>query len=164
MNQFTKVYSKHKGKIFLCQICNKEFKSRQSFTYHTKVKHEDEKFKCGLCENNSFTQKSGLSNHMKSVHFQEKYSCSVCDHKSTTKHSLSKHIESIHQGNQKSICTLCNKSIKTYRMKVHIKLIHNEHPVKYNCNLCTFQTNQEIYLKHRERRTRRISIGSSSIV
>ena len=56
------------GTGFLCEICNKEFKTNQSLKVHTQAIHEGVRFNCEFCPH-SATTKSNLK-----VHTQKKHS------------------------------------------------------------------------------------------
>ena len=52
---------------FLCEICNKEFKTKQSLKVHKQAIHEGVKFNCEFCSH-SATTKSNLKVHVQKKH------------------------------------------------------------------------------------------------
>ena len=67
-------------KIHKCEICDKEFKSKNSLHTHIKRIHDEQKRKmCNICLK-AFSFESELSSHLKIVHENKKYhKCDSCD-------------------------------------------------------------------------------------
>ena len=55
------------GTGHLCEICNKEFKTKQSLKVHTQAIHEGIKYNCEFCPHSATTQ-SNLKVHVQKKH------------------------------------------------------------------------------------------------
>ena len=140
------IQSKHEGKKYQCNICNKEYKRKTVLLQHTKTKHENRTFKCNMCDFSS-AYKGNLNKHINSSHFNEIHRCEKCNMISTNKYSLLWHMKRQHQESENVICVKCNKAIKQSNINVHIKNIHSDEVLKYSCNTCVFETKYKNSLK-----------------
>ena len=139
--------TKHKGKTFDCDKCDKKCNSRSSLQYHTQSVHEDgTKYKCDVCEHSTFVNKSSLTQHIKSVHLKEKFDCKLCEYKAGTKGTLYRHFDSVHKTNI-IICQICKKKMKKISLAKHMKISHSDQNSLHYCKMCPFQTMYKYNLK-----------------
>ena len=88
-----------------CEICDKEFKSKNSLKNHFNITHNlEKKYECNICQKD-FNVQTALTSHVKIVHGNKKHQkCDSCDKSFSQARGLKKHIDSIHnaQKNHKS--------------------------------------------------------------
>ena len=141
-------------KMYLCNYCEKSFKSPSLVILHER-KHTGEKpFKCETCSK-SFQFSSNLKNHML-IHTGEKpYKCKFCPKAFNRKDTLVKHNRS-HTGERPFQCKICNKAFGHKSvLKSHEKSHSGEKPEKlYKCKLCkkSFTTKKSLKF-HEENNT-----------
>ena len=139
---------KHKeSKTYPCDDCKKEYKSILALKHHYKVVHEKISYNCNFCEYTT-GRKGNLKQHINSLHFQKRYPCDICDHEARSSQNLSRHVNNVHQKSQIVNCSDCGKAIRKDTLNTHKKMFHSEEiPTQYNCNICTYQTIHQKYLK-----------------
>ena len=77
---------------FACNLCNKEFKQKESMMAHRRSTHEGRKFKCEYCTK-EFTRKNVLIFHISEKHFyKSKMQCSKCNKTFVSKTGLAYHL------------------------------------------------------------------------
>ena len=89
--------------------------------------------------------------HVKTKHFQERlYPCTICYYTATQASYLSRHTKAVHQKDEQDNmrCTDCDyKTVQWSNLIKHRKILHSDNPTYFSCNICTFQTKHENYLK-----------------
>ncbi|XP_035230533.1 zinc finger protein 567-like [Stegodyphus dumicola] len=87
---FSQDSSIYKSGPFMCQICNKAFRSRTSLAYHCNIHTGERPYACDIC-GKRFKQKGALGQH-KSVHSAERpYKCNHCGKSFNRKYSAFAH-------------------------------------------------------------------------
>ena len=61
----------------MCQLCNKQMESPESYYQHLRDKHQDTSFHCQECHK-SFLRKEGLTLHLRTEHHGRQWTCSHC--------------------------------------------------------------------------------------
>ena len=69
--------NKSKQQRFTCDICNFEFRSKNTFYNHKKIVHLGVKIPCPNCDR-SFTLNQTLKKHINREHQNAKYECDIC--------------------------------------------------------------------------------------
>jgi KRAB domain-containing zinc finger protein len=112
-------------KCYICHICQREFKVRQSLSLHIKGDHEGIRFNCPRegC-NFSAKQKGGLNIHINAKHLGIKQKCNMCDYQTTQTSNLRIHMVNKHDVHPFS-CDKCSfRCQKIEKMKNHMLLMH----------------------------------------
>lgn len=135
---------------FVCKICNVSYRSLNYLTEHVKT-HDAEnrkRFKCTLCDFESFHRQS-LRFHM-NVHKDAaaKVSCEICS-KVIMKYHLKNHLK-LHTGEKKEICEYCGRKFAMRKnLIVHWRIHTGEKP--HACKLCGKAFSQTTSLKYHMR-------------
>ncbi|XP_053688216.1 zinc finger protein 62 homolog [Sabethes cyaneus] len=121
----------HENIRYPCDICEKEFVSRDVLRIHRKL-HLDESYQCDICAQ-TFQQRVYLRKHM-AMHEGKRFSCDDCGKNFRFKELLKQHLR-IHTGEKPFLCTLC---LKSFRTSSHLKQHHRTHAkVKlFKCTHC----------------------------
>ena len=87
-NLYTHIQNKHKEKIYLCNLCNTEYKSKSGLYHHNRSVHNEQgkDYKCQLCDL-TYKIKSHLKGHIKRTHLKDlkqNYNCKICSFSTTT--------------------------------------------------------------------------------
>lgn len=149
----------HHGQVFVCLICNKNYKSKYVFDRHT-VTHEEgyiqPKFRCQICER-EFTTKFSLSSHIKSEHLGMKktYSCPTCGKTFSQIRSYRQHAN-VHAGIRPYTCEVCGKSF-TYDKSLKEHRYMHDTVRRFQCTVCQKAFRQQtcllIHMKtHKEKK------------
>lgn len=118
-----------KSRIFRCEICNINFKSRTHYKYHHKS-HQSLQIKCEKCDK-IFHYKSALKMHEASRHSNSRKSnssmdgpqaCTICDKRFQSGKLLKAHQRYHKNSNPTSLCNICGKTVMKLYIKAHIKL------------------------------------------
>ena len=127
-------------KTFSCNICGKNFTTKQYCQIHWLNIHGNQKgFKCGQCES-SFPDQKALNNHNKYVHKPNDVECKFCNKHLKTERNLKIHIQDVHETKDpKTIqCEKCSKPFYNQkRLQIHFKRVHeNANLDNYKCEFC----------------------------
>ena len=92
--------------IHICEICEKELKSKRGLRTHFDTFHNKEKqFQCNVC-NKDFPKQIRLNYHMKSVHENKKHhKCDSCGKAFSHPGHMKSHISSVHNGKKNTNVT-----------------------------------------------------------
>lgn len=114
-----------------CDLCGKEFVSRDVLRIHKKL-HTNQEHRCDLC-GQVFQQRQYLRKHM-AVHDQKKFTCDDCGKIFRFNEQLKQHIR-IHTGEKPFGCEDCPKSFRTSsHLKQHMRS-HRQEKV-FKCTRC----------------------------
>lgn len=116
-----------------CDICGKQFTSKQYLKQHVLIHTFKEKFNCDVC-GKTFAQNSNLKTHLL-IHAEEKkFKCHMCGKRFTVKGNLKAHLLT-HYDVRQFECDVCGKKFtQKSNLKTH-SLTHSEEK-KYACNVC----------------------------
>ena len=136
--------------LLKCEICDKEYKSKQGLGNHFKNVHNFNLIKehqCNICQS-GFDFQSQLTLHMKIAHGKENHpKCDSCGKKFSRADNLKTHINLVHNGQKDYKCDSCGKSLSTAQyLKIHINSVHNSQK-DYKCNSCGKSFSQAANLK-----------------
>ena len=84
---------------FKCEICEKSFKTQNTFMNHFNIVHDNKGkvITCNICTRN-FQSQINLNIHIKTVHLSHKnYKCESCDKSFSQAGSLKRHILTVHE-------------------------------------------------------------------
>ena len=145
-------------KTFRCDICSKVFKTKKTWMFHMKAKHEHDsvfsqklkeisaskslKISCPLCDQ-TFTSRN-LKNHIRSDHETHTLveECDICHKKFSNISHLYRHIDSMHNEERRHECTLCDFTTKIKQnLRRHI-LVHSAE-FRFKCDICGHQSKRE---------------------
>ncbi|XP_030760730.1 zinc finger protein 184-like isoform X2 [Sitophilus oryzae] len=137
--------TKHQGKQFTCNICDKPFYTKSQVDIHMQIHNKDKKIAmCSIC-GKTFHYQSGLFYHMKMHNNERKYKCTYCDRRFYTSNSIKRH-ELTHTGARPYACKYCDKKFRSLgEVKKHHFLHTGERP--YNCDYCNMSFIQAHNLK-----------------
>ncbi|XP_039893787.1 zinc finger protein 260-like isoform X2 [Simochromis diagramma] len=132
---------------FTCDQCPRKFRNAATFEYHL-LRHEEKKYasyECELCQK-KFKTKMGLKTHQV-VHTDERpFACSTCGKGFKTKYSLKSH-QLVHTAEKPHKCSECGESFKyAFTLQCHRSIHTGEHP--YKCTVCG-----KVFIKRRSLRT-----------
>ena len=119
--------SPQKSPRWYCNICQKNFLTKQQMEKHILALHNAKEIQCAFCELRFSTQTLKIE-HISNVHeCNQNYNFSTIG-------ILKNHIDKHH--NQETIqCGLCDKPQKKYYINEHINKCHSI-VKKYHCNMC----------------------------
>ena len=133
--------SETNSKIFLCNICNREFRIYFHLKQHIKKVHEvKENFSTQFNTKNdenidyknsksipsSTNLKANVHSHHNAAHKNRK--CESCGKSFSAAQYLKKHIHTVHEGHKDHKCESCGKSFsQAGNLKRHIHTVHEGH-------------------------------------
>ncbi|KAL2726564.1 zinc finger protein OZF-like isoform X2 [Vespula squamosa] len=133
--------------IFTCNLCQKEYTSKEALFEHAKfhineksTKHKrNRKFKCKICKI-SFNKKHKLNLHLKihgisSIKNKKQYICDVCSKSFISKSGLIRHIK-LHSSSRPYACQFCNKTFIILSYKKRHERTHNNSK-DLVCHICS---------------------------
>lgn len=130
----------------ICEICNKNFFSKQTLQRHLEGVHKDPKecsrYECDLCGFKP-KHKQEIKNHIIENHSNEikKFSCYHCGKNFATKRNMTLHLKC----HEKVACSICKKIFLISSLKDHF-LIHKGKK-KFECDKCGQKFPIKAYLK-----------------
>ncbi|XP_021361254.1 zinc finger protein 479-like [Mizuhopecten yessoensis] len=118
-----------------CNQCSKTYLSARALRRHITTTHQFSRHQCELC-GKEFTSKESLYHHKRGLHSDSKpYKCEQCGASFNFNHSLRLH-QLKHTGKRPHKCTLCDKSYLTSNhLKMHVEGVHGNKK-KYSCSIC----------------------------
>ena len=124
----------HTIKIFLCEICSKEFARKDVLRRHNRFLHDRKQYQCDICFK-EFARKDILRLHIRCAHDQKRYQCDNCLKEFTRKGDVLSHKKSIH--------TLCKPfTCEKYQKQFSKRIRYNLHSLSCSkCRNCLLQFN-----------------------
>ncbi|KAH9515590.1 hypothetical protein Btru_011507 [Bulinus truncatus] len=109
--------------VYLCNFCNKVFKSLSHIRLHCVTHTNLKPFKCNKCKYTT-NSKGNLYTHMRK-HTGQFYRCDQCEFKTVNKSHLVEH--QMTHDNRRSQCLLCEKDYSTLKSLInHIRKYHTD--------------------------------------
>ena len=124
--------TQHGSVSFVCQVCNKAFRS----AYYLKL-HLQSHVNPNVCEfcGKRFSSKTGLKYHINKVHLSTaNYECPLCNKSYQAKSNYEGHVNA-HKGYKPFICPTCNKCF-SYKSSLNFHMKHCSHAACYACTSC----------------------------
>lgn len=144
----------------VCNMCDKNFSSRQLLRAHVVLVHEKTKqVECEICKK-SFCNMATLRRHKK-LHNKMTavlYSCSFCDYKAVLKSYVDKHMKHVHSDEGKLGCMKCSAMFRTdIALKRHMWRTHKDPEIiPFECKQCHYHCMSEedlerhVNIKHKK--------------
>ena len=113
------------AKNYICEICSKPLKNKDSIRMHKTIFHEKQEIVCDICGYKA-SNKEYLLRHVKRVH-NKSYECQYCGQRYGVRENLEIHIDVKHpeREEKKYFCESCEKSFIFRNSMVSHK--HNHH-------------------------------------
>ena len=129
----------HSNSEFFCDICGKNYASKQSLYVHKKSHEEDfKKFQCQLCPR-AFAYSSGLAYHM-NVHTGEKpFACNQCDARFGSGSALNRHVKVVHAKEEDMVyqCEHCGQKFPARKKQLYTDHLKQHTGVRdHICSVC----------------------------
>lgn len=135
---------KCRGVEYTCSQCSYKSNSRNALKLHLRH-HTGQTFPCATC-NKAFSTKKRLKVHQETHNsLRCMFLCGVCGKVFVHKDALKKHKRRFHDDvKNKEKCSFCSYESKmSADMKKHILLVHTK---VYHCQLCSFKTNNKLWV------------------
>ena len=119
------------------ELCGKQFLRNSSLYTHVKTIHEGIRFKCNVCKRD-FSSKQMAVTHEFNVHGEGENTvrkCETCGEEFRYFSNLNRHIKKIHQSPVMVKFTICSKEFTVNRtLKLHMESVHEKK--RYACDFC----------------------------
>lgn len=115
---------------FPCDMCDKIFETRRTFTIHKRKDHlKDYRYECQCCGQKFFTR-FALNNHMPTHTGERNFKCKVCEKCYPRLKTLKDHMR-IHTNDRRYRCHVCGQAfIQNCSLKGHMKSQHPEYEMR----------------------------------
>ena len=124
-------------KLFICDVCSREFTQNSNLIAHKRMHSEDKPFKCQVegC-GMAFTWQNSLLRHRRGVHENVRpFGCEICAKTFQRSSHLQQHLRK-HSGERPFKCDLCDKAFaQKGNLNLHMRTHTKEQP--YQCTVCT---------------------------
>ncbi|XP_067933553.1 zinc finger protein 431-like [Watersipora subatra] len=144
--------NRHNGitepKLYVCDVCQRAFATRDGLRYHASVHTGEKPFKCDVCGFATRT-KCLLKSHMK-VHREVKdLACPECDYRTCHSWAIKCHIQT-HLRTKWYTCEQCGQKFRSQgALKYHTRRVHEGQPVnnRFSCEQCDFVSASKAMLR-----------------
>ena len=132
---------------YICEICQKTFKTRTSLAYHMGIHSSVKKFPCEVCKK-AFPSKLHLHNHQL-THKTGCYKC-FCGLQYKNVKSYKEHVKLIHDKTNPRKCSVCLRNFKNDKALENHKKSHLK---PFTCKVCKkgFNTASNCYMHEKLR-------------
>lgn len=135
----------------LCDICGKNFLTKQSYDKHKDIHSDVKLYQCDTCKKR-FSTKHGYQEHIVVHTDRVKHKCDICGKAYFDKRYLRQHKNASHSDEQRRIfqCKICGRKCINYsRLRIHQKI----HAKSRNhvCNICGKDFTQVTSLQRHQR-------------
>lgn len=128
------VQVKERPKVFVCQLCNRNFKTLKHLIDHLNSHEEIKPYICEFCKKR-FESNSKRNLHTITHTREANYLCNQCPKSFLRKPSLKEHIQRA-PCVQRHKCTLCDLQSTPSGLRQHMKLIHDKEIITLACVIC----------------------------
>ena len=109
---------------FVCHICGKVMKAKDTLRGHMRNMHKDKPFECVLCDK-KFLRIKALEDHQLVHKGERTFRCDQCDKAYFKKEILERHML-VHTGERPFACNICGaRFVYTGSLANHVKIKHN---------------------------------------
>ncbi|CAH1171118.1 unnamed protein product [Phaedon cochleariae] len=116
---------------FECNICYKEFRSKNHLMQHSKTHDKEILLECTICHNMRWSSKSHLPTQNMDHADEKPFKCDIC-----TQQSLTKKVHRILQSVKKPFeCNICNRKFCNEHHFIRHRATHDEDKY-YECDMC----------------------------
>lgn len=151
-----------------CDLCGKDFASRQGLVAHKQLQHQimpkqkslDKVVEELKCCNIVFKHRASFRSHVNRLHsdikpdyyIKRKFVCPHCGEEKAGRYGLKEHIERVHEQKKKGNCSECGKGFARMQdLKKHIDAVHKKLK-PYQCDTCgnhySTKENRDYHIKH----------------
>ena len=125
------------SRIFMCDLCGKEFKRKECLKNHSLVHVENMKrdVQCDQCSATFFFVQR-LKVHIRNVHGGKQYQCDVCEMKFNSKRILREHFVLTHADKSKLTQLQCEKCTEVFYLKRQLQKHMQQHNKPLTCETC----------------------------
>ncbi|KAJ8918981.1 hypothetical protein NQ315_016885 [Exocentrus adspersus] len=124
---------KHKGKQFVCEVCNKTYYTRAVLKVHMATHVNNRQHLCSVC-GKGFNYPNALEYHMRLHTGEKRYKCEYCGEQFRMPNSLKRHIRT-HTGEKPYKCSFCQRAFSSRgEVQCHENIHTGYRP--YHCKFC----------------------------
>ncbi|KAL1517997.1 hypothetical protein ABEB36_001687 [Hypothenemus hampei] len=118
--------------VTVCPVCGKGFHYRTALHYHLKIHRNERNIQCSFCPKRFYTRNS-VKRHELTHTGERPYNCQFCEKKFRSLGEVKQH-KILHTGERPFQCSYCNMTFThNHNLKVHSLT----HPGQYKCMQCT---------------------------
>jgi len=121
-----------RGGRHVCEVCDKDFASKQSLENHKRIHTGEKPFKCRECDK-AFNQRSNLTVHSRTHMLVTPYMCGTCNKACSSAQNLTLHLRT-HTGEKPFKCEVCAKAFALQcTLTQHVRVHTGIEPFKCDC-------------------------------
>lgn len=134
----------HEDKEFKCDVCERQFNTRQQLQVHMLTHSITRQFQCDICAL-MFKCKKTLERHIYTHQLKGKHKCLFCEESFIRMSHLNHHVRQDHLKDALTKCDACGKVLYQSQLKKHTALRHSELRT-YKCQVCSVECESKLAL------------------